>query len=61
MDAHKFRAGERVTMTSSRARATPKGSFEVVRLMPPERGNYQYRIRSVTDGHERVVLENELA
>jgi hypothetical protein len=28
--------------------------------MPAEHGNYQYRIRSVMDGHERVVQESEL-
>ncbi len=29
--------------------------------MPAERGEgYQYRIRSVLNGHERVVLESEL-
>jgi hypothetical protein len=47
-------------MTPSRARAAPEGRFEIVRLMPLEHGNYQYRIRSVMDGHERVVLEGEL-
>lgn len=36
------------------------GSFEVVRILPAERGNNQYRIRSVVDGHERVVMEGEI-
>jgi hypothetical protein len=60
MKAHKYRAGQTVTMTPNRARAAPRGRFEITRLLPPEQGNYQYRIRSVTDGHERVVLESEL-
>jgi hypothetical protein len=60
MKARKYRNGQTVTMTPSRARAAPKGRFEIVRLMPIEHGNYQYRIRSVMDGHERVVLEGEL-
>jgi hypothetical protein len=60
MNSRKYRAGQTVTMTPNRARATPKGRFEVVRLMPAEHGNYQYRIRSVMDGHERVVQESEL-
>ena len=60
MKARKYRTGQTVTMTPNRARAAPKGRFEVTRLLPLEQGNYQYRIRSVTDGHERVVLESEL-
>jgi hypothetical protein len=59
MNSRKYRAGQTVTMTPNRARATPKGRFEVVRLMPAEHGTYQYRIRSVMDGHERVVQESD--
>lgn len=60
MTTHKFKTGQTVTMATNRARVTPKGRFEIVRLLPSERGNHQYRIRSVLDGHERVVLESEL-
>ena len=34
--------------------------FEVVRLLPPEKGVFQYRVRSIRDGHERAVFESEL-
>jgi hypothetical protein len=34
--------------------------FEVVRLLPHE-SNFQYRIKSTRDGHERVVFESELS
>jgi hypothetical protein len=60
MKARKYRSGQMVTMAPSRARDAPKGRFEITRLLPVEHGNYQYRIRSVMDGHERVVLESEL-
>lgn len=60
MTLHKFKAGQTVTMIPNRAHGSPKGSFEVVRLLPTERGNNQYRIRSVADGHERVVMESEI-
>jgi hypothetical protein len=60
MKDRKYRSGQTVTMTPNRARATPKDRFEIVRLLPLEHGNYQYRIRSVADGHERVALETEL-
>lgn len=34
--------------------------FRIVRLLPVEHGIRQYRIKSVKDGHERVVMESEL-
>jgi hypothetical protein len=60
MAAHKFKIGQRVTLESKRHGVWAE-PFEVVRLLPDENGIFQYRIRSVRDGHERVVLESELA
>jgi hypothetical protein len=37
------------------------GTFTVVTPLPEERGVWQYRIESITDGHERVVFENDLS
>lgn len=34
--------------------------FNIVSVMPSERGIQQSRIRSVMDGHERVVMDVEL-
>ena len=61
MTAHKFKAGQSVTLIASRLRAMPKGRFRVVRLLPAERGINQYRIQSTIDGHERVVMEGEIS
>jgi len=60
MKQHKFKTGQTVTIITDRASATPKGRFAIVRLLPTERGIHQYRIKSVFDGHERVVMESEL-
>jgi hypothetical protein len=38
----------------------PRGDYEIVRLLPAERLGNQYRVRSVADGHERVVPEMQL-
>ncbi len=35
--------------------------FKIVRLMPADNSGQQYRIKSMTDGHERIVTEAELA
>jgi hypothetical protein len=60
MAAHKFRAGQQVTVAPNRHYGQRGGTFKVVRLLPEERGMCQYRVKSVTDGHERVVLEGDL-
>jgi len=60
MAAHSFIVGQLVTLHSKRHGVWAE-RFEVVRLLPPENGDFQYRVKSTRDGHERVVLESELA
>jgi hypothetical protein len=38
-----------------------RGRYTVVRLLPSAPHGRQYRVRSERDGHERVVLESQLA
>ena len=59
MAAHKFKVGQLVTIYSKR-HAVWAESFEIVRLLPHQDGEPQYRVRSTRDGHERVVFESEL-
>jgi hypothetical protein len=58
--AYKFKARRAVTVAPRRYNPKIGGLFEIVRALPDERGKNQYRIRSVTDGHERVVMEGEI-
>jgi hypothetical protein len=61
MQPHKFHVGETLNFTpSAYDRATPRGAYEVVRLLPAEQMGNQYRVRCVADGHERVVAESQL-
>jgi hypothetical protein len=60
MTTHKFKAGQTVTVVPRRYDFNIGGSFTVVRALPEERGNNTYHIRSVIDGHERVVMEGEI-
>ena len=57
---HKFKVGQSVEFTASALHPKPLGQFKIVRIMPSERGMLQYRIKSILDGHERMVLESEL-
>jgi len=60
MVVHKFKAGQTVQLVPSGYITNARGSFTVVCALPEEHGIYHYRIRSVTDGHERVVTESEV-
>ena len=59
---HKFRAGERVRLA---ARATKwgaaEGGYVVTKQLPERDGEFEYRIKSISEPHERVARESELA
>ena len=41
-------------------RQSGAGFFEIIRSMPDERVGHSYRIRHVSDGHERIAREHQL-
>lgn len=60
--AHKFQLGQRVHLLARPWDLTPPaGYFRIMRLLPREGTEHQYRIQSVADGHERVVRESQIA
>jgi hypothetical protein len=61
MAAHKFRVGQSVELRGRLDAKVPTGPFSVVRPLPPEGRENQYRLKSKRDGHERVAIESELA
>src|ERR1700744_4120612 len=59
---HKFTVGETVYFTASNvARPAATGTYEVIRLLPTEGDDCQYRIKSSTEAFERVAKESQLA
>lgn len=59
---HKYRVGESVYFTASNiARPAASGTYEVIRLLPTDGDDYQYRIKSTTEAFERVAKESQLA
>ena len=59
--AHKYRIGEVVYYTSPTfGRAAATGSYTVVKLLPSEGDDYQYRIKSSGEAFERVAKESQL-
>jgi len=61
MRDHKFTTGQKVTLGLDPYDPKRPTDFEVVRQLPRERGINHYRLRSLGDGHERVVTEAELS
>lgn len=60
MAAHKFAVGQALYFSPGLSGdRSKKGRYKVVRQLPETGGMLQYRIRSETDGHERVVREDQ--
>lgn len=59
--SHKFRVGQTVLYTSSPiTRPGASGSYKVVKLLPSEGDDYQYRIKHSGEAFERVAKESQL-
>lgn len=59
--AHKFCVGQTVLYTSSPiSRPGASGSYKVVRLLPSDGDDYQYRIKHAGEAFERVAKESQL-
>jgi hypothetical protein len=58
---HKFCVGQTVFYTSSPiTRPGATGSYKVVRLLPSDGEDYQYRIKNPGEAFERVAKESQL-
>ncbi|MFZ1107349.1 MAG: hypothetical protein WAN43_03230 [Rhodomicrobium sp.] len=60
--SHKFAIGQTVHLVPSNAHNGVEGDYEVCRIMPVS--DYQkeprYRIKNMTERHERIVAESDL-
>jgi hypothetical protein len=58
---HKYNVGETVYFTASNvARPAASGTYEVIRLLPTDGDDCQYRIKSSIEAFERVAKESQL-
>jgi hypothetical protein len=60
MVSHKYVVGRMVQFFPNELRLSPLGRFEIFRALPIEQGIARYRIKSVRDGRQRVVMESDL-
>jgi hypothetical protein len=61
MSDHKFKVGQSVNyLAGTYGREPRSGVFKVMQCLPPQGGDYQYRIRGANEPHDRVARESEL-
>jgi len=59
---HKFPVGSTVYFTASNiSRPAASGTYEIIRQLPSDGDDCQYRIKSSTEAFERVAKESQLA
>jgi hypothetical protein len=62
VNEHKFKVGQSVSyMSGPFGRGGLSGVYKITQLLPPEGDDYQYRIKSASEPHERVVKESQLS
>ena len=61
MPLHRFVVGQDVQFTPGRFDgAAPGGTYTIIRLLPNDSADREYRARSTQDGHERVLRESKI-
>ncbi len=61
MKEHKFQIGQTVYFTSRPiGHMAANSTYEVVRLLPSDGADYQYRIKNPNEAFERVARESQL-
>ena len=57
---HKFKVGQTVDLIRTTFRSPAAGTYQIVSLRTAEDGDRQYRIKSRSEAHERVVSEGDI-
>lgn len=62
MSAHKFKIGQVVRFAPGRSSMSATArEYKVTRLLPPEDGQNQYRIKGNSETFERMARESDLS
>ncbi len=58
---HKFKVGQMVDFVPSKTGVPAAArSYKIVRVLPSERGEQLYRIKTIAEAFERIARESEL-
>ena len=60
--SHKFHVGQLVEFGPKKRSpiSSARGAYEILKQLPEQDGELQYRIKSAVKEHERIALESEL-
>jgi hypothetical protein len=58
--SYQFRSGQTVRLCRSPYRSAAMGDYKIVRQLPSNGGELEYRIKSLREPYERVVKESDL-
>jgi hypothetical protein len=61
MRPHGFSVGQSVEFLPGKSDGNvPRGAYTILRLLPNDAADREYRVRNAADGHERVMRESQL-
>ena len=61
MPLHKYAISQSVEFVPGKLDGNvPRGTYTILRLLPNDAADREYRVRNLRDGHERVVRESQL-
>ena len=61
LDIHKFRIGQTVYFTAKPlGHMATNGTYQIMKLLPSDGEEHQYRIKSSAEAFERVAKESQL-
>ena len=60
MPPHSFRIGQTVELIPSKFFGAKHGPYTILRLLPNDGLDREYRVKHLVDGHERVVQQSEI-
>ena len=61
MEKHKFAPGQIVSVAAIARIRAPAGNYEIIRPLPANDSDLQYRVKAVVGGQEWVLREADLA
>ena len=60
MSIHKFDYGQTVQLSPAISRNVRGGFYKILKQLPENNGEFEYRVKSENEPHQRVVRESEL-
>ena len=60
VSGHKFNIGQTVNYIPQFGAGASKSAYTITQLLPPADGDFQYRIKTTNEPHERVAKESQL-